>query len=89
MVNAQTKDSLRRVYEHVPEPKHVITVGACACAGGVFNNFQSNVRSSNWQPAYCGECVDNCAFKALEMTKQFELATPYKEDLFMKKAVPA
>ena len=35
---------------------------------------------------FCGECVDNCAFKALEMTKQFELATPHKEDLIMDKA---
>ena len=37
---------------------------------------------------FCGECVDNCAFKALEMTKQFELATPNKSDLTMRKAVP-
>jgi NADH:ubiquinone oxidoreductase subunit B-like Fe-S oxidoreductase len=29
-------DRLRRVYEQVPEPKHVIAVGACACSGGVF-----------------------------------------------------
>lgn len=36
---------------------------------------------------FCGECVDNCAFKALEMTKQFELATPHKEDLTMRKAI--
>jgi formate hydrogenlyase subunit 6/NADH:ubiquinone oxidoreductase subunit I len=36
---------------------------------------------------FCGECVDNCAFKALEMTKQFELATPHKEDLVMRKAI--
>ncbi len=36
---------------------------------------------------FCGECVDNCAFNALEMTKQFELATPRKEDLTMRKAL--
>jgi len=36
---------------------------------------------------FFGECVDNCAFKALEMTKQFELATPNKADLTMRKAV--
>ncbi len=36
---------------------------------------------------FCGECVDNCAFNALEMTKQFELATPHKEDLVMRKAL--
>jgi formate hydrogenlyase subunit 6 len=35
---------------------------------------------------FCGECVDNCAFKALEMTEQFELATPNKADLIMNKA---
>ena len=35
-VNAQTKHRLRRVYEQVPEPKRVMAVGACACAGGVF-----------------------------------------------------
>ena len=36
---------------------------------------------------FCGECVDNCAFRALELTKQFELATPNKADLIMRKAV--
>jgi len=36
---------------------------------------------------FCGECVDNCAFRALELTKQFELATPNKQDLVMNKAV--
>jgi len=36
---------------------------------------------------FCGECVDNCAFNALELTKQFELATPNKADLVMRKAL--
>jgi len=36
---------------------------------------------------FCGECVDNCAFNALQMTKQFELATPNKEQLTMTKAL--
>jgi len=36
---------------------------------------------------FCGECVDNCAFNALELTKQFEIATPNKADLVMNKAV--
>ena len=35
---------------------------------------------------FCGECVDNCAFKALKMTEQFELATAHKEDLILDKA---
>ena len=37
---------------------------------------------------FCGECVDNCAFKALEMSKQFELATPNRDSLTMRKALP-
>ena len=36
---------------------------------------------------FCGECVDNCAFNALEMTKQFEIATPNKAELLMNKAI--
>ena len=36
---------------------------------------------------YCGECVDNCAFNALELTKQFETATANKASLLMNKAI--
>ena len=36
---------------------------------------------------FCGECVDNCAFNALELTKQFEIATPNKTELLMNKAI--
>lgn len=36
---------------------------------------------------FCGECVDNCAFNALELTKQFETATPNKASLLMNKAI--
>jgi formate hydrogenlyase subunit 6/NADH:ubiquinone oxidoreductase subunit I len=35
----------------------------------------------------CGECVDNCAFNALVLTKQFELATTNKKDMMMTKAL--
>ena len=36
---------------------------------------------------FCGECVDNCAFKALELTKEYQLASPNKADMIMKKAL--
>lgn len=30
---------VRRIYDQMPEPKWVISMGVCASAGGVFNNY--------------------------------------------------
>ena len=30
---------LRQIYEQMPDPKWVISMGACASCGGVFNNY--------------------------------------------------
>jgi NADH-quinone oxidoreductase subunit B len=31
--------ALRRIYDQMPEPKWVISMGACASIGGVFDNY--------------------------------------------------
>jgi len=42
-VTLQVKDRLVRVYEQMPEPKHVIAVGTCAISGAPFKECY-NVR---------------------------------------------
>ena len=34
-LNPLMKDSLKRVYEQIPEPRKVVAIGACALGGGV------------------------------------------------------
>jgi Ni,Fe-hydrogenase III small subunit len=35
-VTEQCAERLKRIYEQMPQPKFVVAIGACACAGGVF-----------------------------------------------------
>jgi len=36
-VTRQARERLIRIYEQLPEPKFVVSVGSCSCSGGVFN----------------------------------------------------
>ncbi|RLE56511.1 MAG: hypothetical protein DRJ30_01590 [Candidatus Methanomethylicota archaeon] len=39
-VSKQIAPFLKRVYGQVPDPKVVVAIGACACSGGIFNDYE-------------------------------------------------
>ncbi len=58
-VTRQTRDRLIRVYEQMPEPKFVVSVGSCACSGGVFQgcyNVESGIDAVLPVSAYIPGC---------------------------------
>ena len=40
-VTSQVKNRLLRIYEQMPEPKHVVAIGACALSGAPFKDCYS------------------------------------------------
>jgi len=42
-VNHKMAETVRRLYEQMPEPKWVVAMGACACTGGPFREYPNVV----------------------------------------------
>ena len=42
-VNKKMAETVRRLYDQMPEPKWVVAMGACACTGGPFREYPNVV----------------------------------------------
>ncbi|WP_232156301.1 NADH-quinone oxidoreductase subunit B family protein [Methanocaldococcus infernus] len=42
------KESLRKIYEKIPEPKAVVAIGSCALTGGVYKNIGGDLGTSDF-----------------------------------------
>jgi NADH-quinone oxidoreductase subunit B len=42
-VNRKMAETVRTLYDQMPEPKYVVSMGACACTGGPFREYPNVV----------------------------------------------
>ena len=38
-VTKKMSEIVRRVYDQMPEPRYVLSMGSCACSGGIFETY--------------------------------------------------
>lgn len=46
-VNHKMAETVRRLYEQMPEPRYVVAMGACACTGGPFREYPNVVMGAD------------------------------------------
>ncbi len=46
-VNHKMAETVRRLYEQMPEPRYVVAMGSCACTGGPFREYPNVVMGAD------------------------------------------